>query len=374
MISVPHPEDQVRTLAWYGLGAVTFYFILASLALRWRPRTGVRVAKYEPPTGVSPATASYLLERGVGDKPFVVAIVNMAAKGYLRIEQGPQDYLLSCANVSVELEAEEQVIAEALFSRGVPSVRLSALRTLERIARNVRDSLESAVEPDLISPHFSWFIPGLTVSLWCFFLGALYPDMQGLWNSNGSALIVLPAFLAVWALLATIKTLPATLYKLKSFLPGRTPHPMRLVKGDRTAPFMFLVAVASLGVVAWATSLQLAVLFGLFITVNLISLMTLRSPTTAGHELLNHLADFRMFFAAVDADRVNRMNAPNAPSAAAEKYWAWALALGMEHAWGEQFAAAVLNRLGPDSAMDSIESNCPEESRASAEIVDLHLR
>jgi hypothetical protein len=81
-----------------------------------------------------------------------------------------------------------------------------------------------------------------------------------------------------------------------------------------------------------------------------------------------------MFLAEVDSDRVNRMNAPGAPSAAAEKYWGWALALDVEHAWGEQFAAAVLNLLGPVSALASIEGSLPENGRTSAKMVDLNLR
>ena len=141
----------MRTLAWYGLGAVTAYFCLVSLALRWRPRKAVPVVRYEPPAKKSPAVAAYLLERGVGDKPLVVAILNMAAKGYLRIDQGPNDYPLSRVNVSATLEAEEEVIADAIFSRAVPSVRLSALFKLERIARSVRACLESSIEPALIS-------------------------------------------------------------------------------------------------------------------------------------------------------------------------------------------------------------------------------
>jgi Predicted membrane protein (DUF2207) C-terminal domain len=373
MIVISQPAQELRTLAWFGLAAVTSYFLVVSIALRWRPRRGVRVAKYDPPAGISPAMAAYLLERGVSDKSFVVAIVNMAAKGYLRIEQGPADYLLSRINASAPLEAEEDVIAQALFSRNVPSVRLSELHKLESIARNVRNTLESSAEPDLISSHFSWFVPALTMSLWCF-LVALYPEMDGLAKSDGIALLMFPAFFSVWGLLATFKTLPAMLSKLKSFLPGRTGHPQRLVKADLTALFMFTVAAASLSVIAWATSLQLAMLFGSFVSVNLAGLMALRSPTRTGHQLLDQLSDFRMFFAAVDSDRVNRLNIPNAPSPNAEEYWAWALAFDVEHAWGEQFAAAVLNRLGPDSAMVSIQNNLPEDGRASAELLDLHLR
>jgi hypothetical protein len=361
----------MRMLAWYGLAVVAAYFCLASLTLRWRHRTGVRVAKYEPPPGISPAAAAYLWERGVSDKPFVVALVSMVSKGFLKIEQGPNDYLLSLGDSSAQLEDEEQVIAETLF-RGQPSssVCLSKLFLLGKIMRDVRASIESEVEPDLISPHFAWVVPALTLTLWCF-LAALYPEFDGI-HSGG--VVLFPAFVAVWALLATIKTLSAVVYKMKSHLPGRTPHPLPLVKQDGMVLVMLLVALTSLAVVARLISPVFALQFGAFLLVNLLGIVALRAPTAAGRALLEQLSDFRMFLAQVDSDRVNRMNAPAAPSPAAEKYWAWALALDVEHAWGEQFTAAILNRIGPDSAMASIESSAPEDHRASAEIMDLHLR
>ena len=189
--------------------------------------------------------------------------------------------------------------------------------------------------------------------------------MQILWDSNSASGLLLPAFLAVWFLLATIRTLPAIIYKIESLLPGRT-HRMRFVKRDSTTPVMFLLTMASLGMMAWATSPWFAMQFGSYVLVNMLGWMALRGPTADGRALLEQLSEFRMFLADVDSDRLNRMNAPNATSANAEKYWGWALALDIEHTWGEQFAAAVLNQLGPGSAMLSIEANCPEERRSVA--------
>jgi hypothetical protein len=392
LILATHPEEQMRALAWYGLVAVAAYFFLASLVLRWRHRGGVRVAQYDPPAGISPAVAAYLWERGVSDKPFVVALMNMASKGWLKIEQGPADYLVSRGDPSEPLEDEEQVIAEELF-RGLTSEHyaggvlvstinertdsacLSQLFTLGRTARSVRNALESAVEPELLSAHFAWFVPGLTLSLWCL-LAALYPEIDGLWHSQGPGPVLVPAlaFVAIWALLATIKTLPATVYKLMSRLPGRTPRPLPFVKGDRTVLMMLLVAAASLAVLAWISSAQFALQFGACLLANLFGLVALRAPTASGCALLEQLSDFRMFLAEVDSDRVNRINAPTASSPAAEKYWAWALALDVEHAWGEQFTAAILNRLGPESATAGMDTVAPEEGRRAAEIMDLHLR
>ena len=331
------------------------------------------MVRYEPPAGVSPAAAAYLVERGLNDKPVAVAMVNMAAKAYLRIDQRADDYVLVPGNTSVPLEAEEEFIAKALSIHGAHPVRLSDFRTLPRISRQVRGLIESAVEPDLISPHFWFFIPGLTLSMWCF-LAALVPEMQILWDSGGSGGIVIPAFLSVAFVLSTIRTLPATIYKIRSLMPGGTPYRMRLFKGDATAPLLVLAAIASLALIGWATSPQFALQFGSFSVVNVLGWMALRSPTAKGRVLLQQLSEFRMFLAAVDSDRMNRLNAPDAASAGAEKYWAWALALNVEHTWGEQFAAALLNRLGPHSAIESIEGNLPEEGRGAAEILDLRLR
>lgn len=368
------PAMQVyHTLGWGALAVVAVYFCLSGLALRWRPKTGTRVVRYEPPPGISPATASYLLERGVSEKPFAVALVNMAAKGYLRIEQGSNDYLLSRLDPSIRLEQEEDLIAESLFGHDGNPVLLSKLGRLPKIAREVRGVIESAVEPDLLSSHFPCFIPGLTVSVWCFLGATLYPEMQILWDSHSAGILILPVFLAVWFVLATVRTLPAILYKLESLLPGRV-HGMRFDKRDGTAPFFFLLAIAALGVIGWASSPWIAWQFGGYVLVNMLGWLALRAPTAAGRAALDRLSEFRMFLAEVDSDRINRMNAPNASAANVEKYWGWAVALNIEHTWGEQFAAAVLNQLGPDSAMLSIESNLPEDARRRDEVLDLHLR
>jgi uncharacterized membrane protein len=373
MVNHPDPAWLQHVAGWFGVATVTLYFCVAAIALRWRPKTGTRVVRYEPPPGISPATAAYLLERGITEKPLAVALVSMAAKGYLRIEQGPSDYLLTQSKASIPLEPEEQIIAERVFFRGQASVRLSQLRILPKIAFQVREFLESNLEPNLLSSHFPFFVPGFTISLWCFLVVTLYPEMQILWDHSSPVGLLFPALLAVWFLLSTVRTLPALIYKIESLLPGRV-HRMRFVKRDSTTLVVFLLAVASLGVMAWATSPWFALQFGSYVLVNLLGWVVLRAPTADGRAMLEQLSEFRMFLAEVDSDRVNRMNAPNATDARAEKYWGWALALDIEHSWGEQFAAGVLNQLGPGSAMLSIEANCPEEARASQEVLDLRLR
>jgi hypothetical protein len=54
LIANPQVEDQLRTLAWYGLAVVAGYFVIASLWLRRPRRRTVRVVQYDPPPGISP--------------------------------------------------------------------------------------------------------------------------------------------------------------------------------------------------------------------------------------------------------------------------------------------------------------------------------
>ena len=359
-------------LGWVGLAVTAIYFRLASFVLR-RHRKEPSAVRYEPPAEISPAKAAYLFDRGATDKPFAVAVVNMAAKGYLRIEQGSSDYLLTRVDSSVPLEDEEQIAAKKLFGRDGLPIRLSEVTGLASAAYQVRSLLESSVEPDLISPHFALYVPGLTISLWCF-PAALLPELEILWTSHSFGGLIVPAAFAAVFFVATFRTLPALVYKLKSLIPGTSPYRMRFVAADSKSSFLALAAVAALAVIGWATSPQFAMQLGGYIIVNLLGWMALRWPTATGQKLLHQLLEFRMFLAAVDQDRLNRMNAPNAPSAIPEKYWGWALALNVEHTWGEQFAAAVLNRVGAQVAFRSLEANLPEDRRISDELINLKLR
>ncbi|HXP16934.1 MAG TPA: hypothetical protein VN868_07525 [Terriglobales bacterium] len=81
-----------------------------------------------------------------------------------------------------------------------------------------------------------------------------------------------------------------------------------------------------------------------------------------------------MFLAEVDGDQVNWATAPDAPTPSREQSRAGALALGVGHSWGEQFAAARLSRVGSVSALASIEDKCQNEGRAAGEIMALHLK
>ena len=96
---------------------VLLYFVIVALAIRIFEPQSVLVAQYKLPTGVSPAVAAWLLERGALPRALAAAIVNMAAKRYVKIEQDGDLYSITQLgpDVSLDLEPEEDALARNLF-------------------------------------------------------------------------------------------------------------------------------------------------------------------------------------------------------------------------------------------------------------------
>lgn len=100
-------------LAGLALALVSLYFLAMMLLMKLlQPQTTV-VARYEPPTSVSPGVAAWLLERGELPRAMASAIVSMTAKSYVKIEQEGDLYSVTQLgpDVSFDLAPEEDALA-----------------------------------------------------------------------------------------------------------------------------------------------------------------------------------------------------------------------------------------------------------------------
>jgi hypothetical protein len=73
-------------------------------------------------------------------------------------------------------------------------------------------------------------------------------------------------------------------------------------------------------------------------------------PTSAGRKALAELRAFREFLSRADADRLSHENEPGKTPLTLEPYIPDAVALGVEHGWGKEFAANLLELLHVDLA------------------------
>ena len=106
------------------------------------PKAGTSVAPmYEPPKGMTPAEVGALLDDTVHPRDITSTLVDLAVKGYLKIEEtesktflfSHRDYIFHSLKEpgswsSGSLEAHERVMLNHLFAGGATEIRLSELR------------------------------------------------------------------------------------------------------------------------------------------------------------------------------------------------------------------------------------------------------
>jgi uncharacterized protein (TIGR04222 family) len=81
------------------------------------PRKGVIIPRFEPPAGLSPAASRFVLDMGFNRNAFTAAIISLAVKGQLTIEEDGKDYTLrrNEDEAKASLTKGEQAVLRALL-------------------------------------------------------------------------------------------------------------------------------------------------------------------------------------------------------------------------------------------------------------------
>jgi predicted membrane protein DUF2207 len=208
-------------LALLALVLVCTYFFAVALAARLFVRQEPLVPSYEPPPGASPAVAAWLFERGKLSRAVAAAIVNMAAKGYLKIEQSGDFYSLTRLGpeVSLSLEPEEDALARTLF-KGFDCFDFDEPTPQLRVA--LKEFRWALTDTTYFSPHIALSIPAWILSGFGILFALLQGNYRPLFRGYGPMLNVM----AFGCLIVAVRTLPGTLDKAISRLPGST-EPLR---------------------------------------------------------------------------------------------------------------------------------------------------
>ncbi len=82
------------------------------------PESGVIFPHYQPPKGYSPASARFISKMGYDNKTLTAAVINLAVKGYIEIDDTGDDYVLTKQASREPLAPGEKVLYTKLFAEG----------------------------------------------------------------------------------------------------------------------------------------------------------------------------------------------------------------------------------------------------------------
>jgi hypothetical protein len=263
--------------------------LIAMFALWWLkgrdPDPGMSVAPmYEPPAGISPAEAGTLLDDSIHPRDITSTIVDLAVRGYIKIEETAEKVLLFTHKDYVfhlikprdqwdaSLAPHERVMLENIFAAGDETLLSSLKNRFYTSVPIIRQDIMAALKLKgiyLLDPESAnGYSVGAAVAIIALFGLLQYLGWANFFNSAILLVVCVPVSALIWWLFARVMT-------------------AKTVKGGRTR-------VAVLG--------------------------------------------FQEFMNRVDGERLKLM-----PPTTFEKFLPYAMALGVEHHWAQAFIGIITN-------------------------------
>ncbi|HLU06815.1 MAG TPA: DUF2207 domain-containing protein [Woeseiaceae bacterium] len=152
-----------------GLVAILGYYIPVWRRFGRDPKEGLVVTRYEPPEGFSPASLRYIDRMSYDNKVMTAAVVNLAVKGYLRIEKAGKTHVLhrlGAGPVAAPLAAGEQALLSQLFRDG-SRIELEAgnYKLIGKAMENHRSSLKRDYANRYFRTNGAMNLPAVLIAL-----------------------------------------------------------------------------------------------------------------------------------------------------------------------------------------------------------------
>ncbi len=331
-----------------GVGTlVVFMFYLISWHHVGRdPQGGTIIPLFRPPEGLSPAQMAWTRHIhqmvGADDVGLTAALVNLAIKGYVKIDNSGEDLVLlrqrDLNGNTDDLAKEERILAQYLFD-----------------GKGGQDGLPHIVFSEANSRHLAFAQTAFNDDL------SKDPSNANYFRNN-SVIMYIGGAISLATLIAfaffsfgTGETLATLLFfciillatcllgsQFATYLSGSNKALKRIL--------LALVVVAAFGG-TWLFTIYSGRAFGEWalaaslVLMNVFFLGLISAPTHAGRRLLDHIEGFKLYLETAEADRMNMTGAPRMSSGLFEKYLPYAIALGVEKPWSERFAA-WMKRIG----------------------------
>jgi uncharacterized membrane protein YgcG len=318
---------------------VLLYYVMIWGMVGRDPARGTIVPLYEPPDNMSPAAMRFLERMGFDEKAFTAAIMGLAAKGYLTIEQDEsRTYKLARRKTASEnnLSADEKSLARILFEDGSPLIlKNKNHELLSRARKAVENNLHATLETTSFRTNARYLWPGIVMSILTIAAVVLM---------TGGSRTPVALFMSVWLTGWSFGVYMLVSSVIRAWKSVRTEG----VLGIGQAGFITLFSIpfiagecVGLGLMIWACGVAAAGIIAGAIGLNVLFHHLLKAPTLAGRALMDRVEGFKMFLTAVDADRLQTIARPDKTAQLFERFLPYAFALGVEHAWAQQFAQVL---------------------------------
>jgi len=337
-------DNAVLFVGIVGVFILFLYYAVVWIRVGKDPTPGTIIPLFEPPSGYSPAAARYIMNSGFDNKIFAAAIISMAVKGFLEIEEDVSGkYTLIKINGRQKLSPGEKAVAGYLFSNSRKSVKLEQgnHRTLQNAKSGLKSWLRTEFETIYFKKNTAYFVPGVAISAVIF--GVMIAT-----SHDPHAMIFIALWLSIWTI-AIYFLIRRSWRAWQVVLSGGGSRALigAIVSSVFAVPFV-IGEFVGLSTFVGISSPFAAALFAVLQLMNISFYHLLKAPTLLGRKMMDSFAGFSEFLSVAEKDRMNFRNPPERTPELFEEFLPYALALDVEQAWSEQFSDKLqLSEQGP---------------------------
>jgi uncharacterized membrane protein YgcG len=336
-------DNRGATAGFLGLLILLTYYFIVWARYGKDPAKGTIIPLFDPPGSLSPASMRFIVKMGYDDKAFSAAIINMAVKGYMKIQELNNKFtLIKTTAGEGQLSGDERAAAGKLFASSRNEINLETAnhKTIAVARLELHKSLKNNLAKIYFLKNRMHFLVGLILS----FVIMIASVVTGISEVN-PATIFLVFWLTGWTFGAVI-LLRLVFSAWRDVITGRNHKLISPVKAIFISlfslPFMF-IEIMGIAATAASGSASVLIILGIMIFINVLFYQLLKAPTLAGRKVLDGIEGFKMYLSTAEKDRLNLLNPPDRTPELFEKYLPYAFALDVEQEWSEQFSK-VLSR------------------------------
>ena len=360
------------------------FYVICWLVAGRDPKIENVAPRYEPPAGVSPGVARYILIGGSDGTTLAAVLTGLAAKGVVSIQPQNGNYAVQLLNSSATVLPDEASVLRTLFNteqtvqpyadsrsaivgnpdrqkpggiaganmpspaqpiRGGSSEQAAGAACAVGLAPSTMaivnpqagaeikahiDALQDAFRKNLQGVYFrqNFIYAGLGMAatlVWGLFVAATLEESSSM-------------FIAFWLFFFT-SVASLVIGGVWASKPARSTMKQRITRA--ALPIIFF---GFPGAIIYGAALPSAhgFVLGLLISValNSIFFFIMRAPTSRGLMVLQQLAGFREFLVRVEQDPLDRVNTPEQRAELMNRFLPYAIAMNVREGWGDKMASA----------------------------------
>ncbi|MEM7401153.1 MAG: DUF2207 domain-containing protein [Pseudomonadota bacterium] len=320
-------------LSIFGAIGLLLFYLFSWWRVGRDPKEGLIIPHYQPPSGFPPGGLRYITEMGHDKKAFTAAVLSLAVKGYLKIEETGSKYKLNkIKNTDLRLPIGEQAIHTSLFDKYKSSIELkkSNHKEISEAISQHKAALGKEYGQSYFIHNRKYLYIGILISL---ILGGTI-----LFSLNNSENLGAALFLMFWLSIWT----PVTAFLIYNWY--------KTLIAKFTLGKVVGLPVATIFAGAWSVA-EIGALIGLcaiigignglmlisIFIINTIFYFLLKKPTLEGRKLLDKTEGFKKYLEVAEQEELNLKYPPRKTPKLFEAYLPYALALGVENQWADQF-------------------------------------